>query len=85
MPDKIQTCVRIIANTLAMAFFMAVITWGQKLLIIVSKQRSPAMEISMAIPYGGILVSSVLMIIYLLYNILLDLSEMGKVRKKEIQ
>lgn len=78
LPEKVQTVVSIIANALTMALFIAVITWGKKLLMIVGIQKSPAMQISMAIPYAAIIVSAVLIIIYVLYNILLDISKIGR-------
>ena len=83
-PEKMQQWIRIITNAITMVFFIALMTWGRRLLIIVSKQRSPAMEISMAIPYAAILVSSALIILYISYNILLDISSLTKEQNKEL-
>lgn len=79
--EKIQAFIRIITNVITMTFLVAVIIWSQRLLTIVSQQRSPAMEISMAIPYAAIVVSSVLMALYILYNILSDIIGIRNKRK----
>ncbi|MFA5527608.1 MAG: TRAP transporter small permease [Peptostreptococcales bacterium] len=82
--ERIQVFIRIITNMIMMVFLVAVIIWSQRLLAIVSQQRSPAMEISMAIPYTAIVVSSALMALYILYNILLDIIEIRN-KKKGLQ
>jgi len=70
LPGKFQKAVSLLANALSMVFFVIIVIWGYKILGVVSVQRSPAMEISMAIPYSALFFSGILMLVYSLYNFL---------------
>ncbi|MBA1334774.1 MAG: hypothetical protein HPY66_0394 [Firmicutes bacterium] len=64
LPPGVRTIVSLIANGLSMVFFVVIIVYGYKILKVVSIQLSPAMEISMAVPYSAIFVSGLLMLLY---------------------
>lgn len=68
LPARAQRGAAFIVCLLSALFFSFLIKYGRLILNTVGFQRSPAMEISMAIPYSAILVGSVLMLIYSLYN-----------------
>ena len=58
------------ANVLSMTFFAAMIVLGCRILEIVRLQLSPAMELSMAVPYSAILAGGILMFVYSAYDLL---------------
>ncbi|MDD2206374.1 MAG: TRAP transporter small permease [Aminobacterium sp.] len=64
LPPKMKKGVAFLATLCAAVFFALMVIYGRRILFIVSGQRSPAMEISMGIPYSAIFVSGVLMFIY---------------------
>jgi len=68
LPFKTKNVVAAAANAFASIFFIIMIIWGYKLVGIVSRQVSPAMEISMGIPYSAIFFSGILMFAYSIYN-----------------
>ena len=56
--------VSILVPLFATVFFLFLTIYGYRILKVVFYQLSPAMEISMAIPYSAVCVSSVLMVLY---------------------
>ena len=64
LPRKIKKVVAFLATLFATAFFAIMVIYGRRILGIVSSQLSPAMEISMGIPYSAIFTSGVLMFVY---------------------
>ncbi len=65
-----KKCICLLANALSMVFFAGIVLLGYSILNIVGPQLSPAMELSMAVPYSAILAGGVLMLLYSLYNFL---------------
>lgn len=72
LPFKAKSIVAIIAHLLSSALFIILIVWGYQLIGKVSGQESPAMEISMALPYSALFISGILMLLYSIYNIMLE-------------
>ena len=64
LPYGLKKGVSLLATLCAAAFFVLMVVYGYKILSIVSGQLSPAMEISMAIPYSSIFVGGILMFLY---------------------
>jgi TRAP-type C4-dicarboxylate transport system permease small subunit len=64
--NKRRAC--LLANALSMVFFAAMIVLGYSILGIVQPQLSPAIELSMAVPYSAILAGGTLMLLYSLYD-----------------
>lgn len=67
-PKEWQRRAEFLVSILSAVFFAFLVQYGKLILKTVRFQRSPAMELSMAIPYGAILVGGALMFLYSLYN-----------------
>ncbi|GHS98515.1 TRAP transporter small permease protein [Synergistales bacterium] len=63
-PAPVKKAVSFLTTLVAAGFFVGIIHYGIKVLKVVAPQESPAMEISMAIPYGALVVGGVLMLLY---------------------
>jgi TRAP-type C4-dicarboxylate transport system permease small subunit len=64
LPAPAKRAVSVVTTAVAAVFFSGTIYYGIRTLSVVSAQESPAMEISMAIPYGSIVVGGALMALY---------------------
>lgn len=67
-PREWQRRAGFLVSILSAVFFAFLVQYGTLILKTVRFQLSPAMELSMAIPYGAILVGGALMFLYSLYN-----------------
>ena len=56
--------VSLLVGMVQIYFFTAMIFYGRKILNVVMKQKSPAMEISMGVPYSSLIVGGLLMLLY---------------------
>ncbi len=70
-PPFLKKIAAVFATLVASAFFGSMIFYGLKVLKVVSAQESPAMEISMAVPYSSMIVGGVLMLLYSLEELVL--------------
>lgn len=61
LPDSMRRWTSILVNALCCVFFVFMVHYGRMILRVVSSQLSPAMEISMAIPYSAVFVGGALM------------------------
>ncbi|MCF4113171.1 MULTISPECIES: TRAP transporter small permease [Dethiosulfovibrio] len=59
-----RRAISVVAYVLEAAFFVFLVLYGYRILSIVFCQSSPAMEISMAVPYSSLPVSSAIMLLY---------------------
>lgn len=64
LPYGLKKGVSFLATLCATVFFVLMVVYGYKILSIVRGQLSPAMEISMAIPYSSVFVGGALMFLY---------------------
>lgn len=71
LPFTAKNIVAVIAHALSSVLFGVLIIWGYQLIGKVVNQTSPAMEISMAIPYSAVFTGGILMLLYSIYNIML--------------
>ncbi len=78
LPGRVKIIVSLIANALSMGFFVIIVIWGHKILGVVASQLSPAMEISMALPYAAILTGGILMLIYSSYHFMTIIKGSGE-------
>jgi len=60
----------VVATSIAAIFFAGMVYYGLGVLRVVVNQISPAMEISMAIPYGSLIIGGALMLLYSLEELL---------------
>ena len=65
-PKTLNVAAKVFVHTVSMVFFSLLILYGWRILGVVGRQLSPAMEWSMAIPYSAICVGGVLMLAYAL-------------------
>ena len=77
LPPAPRRIVSIIMNLCCLLLFSEMIRYGWRVIRIASRQTSPSMQISMAIPYGVIFVAIVIITMHLLVH-LLDLLFGGK-------
>lgn len=68
LPKNWQKWAGFFVSLCSAVFFAFLVKYGRLILRTVVFQRSPAMELSMAIPYSAILVGGALMLVYSLYN-----------------
>jgi C4-dicarboxylate transporter DctQ subunit len=70
LPAALKKAVAALAASIASGFFLGVVVYGVNICRVVSAQESPAMEISMAIPYASLVVGGFLMLLYSLEELL---------------
>jgi len=70
LPASLKKAVSVGTTFVAAIFFAGVVYYGLGVLRVVRAQTSPAMEISMAIPYGALIVGGALMLLYSLEELL---------------
>lgn len=63
-PKTLKIAAALFVHAVSMVFFSLLILYGWRILGVVGRQLSPAMEWSMAIPYSAIFVGGVLMLAY---------------------
>lgn len=64
LPGGLRRLASAITTLVACFFFGGMIFYGVRICRIVAAQESPAMEISMAIPYGALVAGGLLMLLY---------------------
>lgn len=64
LPGGLKKIASMITTFVAACFFVGMIYFGVKICGIVVSQESPAMEISMAIPYSALVAGGLLMLLY---------------------
>ena len=64
LPAWLQRAASVVTTLIASGFFAGMIFFGFKICQVVARQESPAMEISMAVPYSALLVGGALMLLY---------------------
>ncbi len=72
-PKALQRATAVFGSLVAALFCCGLIVYGLRLLKVVAAQESPAMEISMALPYGALVVGGALMLLYALEAVALQL------------
>nr|WP_314718737.1 TRAP transporter small permease [uncultured Fretibacterium sp.] len=72
-PKPLKRATAVFGSLVAILFCGGLILYGVRLLRVVAAQESPAMEISMAIPYGALVAGGTLMLFYALEAMLLQL------------
>lgn len=70
LPAAFKKVAAALAASIASGFFLGVVVYGVNICRVVSAQESPAMEISMAIPYASLVVGGFLMLLYSLEELL---------------
>lgn len=73
LPDRLKKAASIATALVATCFFAGMIYFGGIVCRIVAVQESPAMEISMAIPYSALVAGGFLMLLY-------SLEELGNIK-----
>lgn len=61
IPTKVSRILKILVNIICIIFFLVLFTKGIEMIIQVQNQKSPALQISMAIPYAAIPIGSILL------------------------
>lgn len=74
-PRGLKKAVSAMTTLVAASFFVGMIYFGVKICGVVATQESPAMEISMAIPYGSLVAGGTLMLLY-------SLEELGNIKEQ---
>ena len=67
---RLKKAMSVATTLLACGFFIGMIFYGIRICGVVAAQESPAMEISMAIPYASIIAGGALMLLYSLEELL---------------
>ena len=75
LPERMQKWAAVLVNALCCVFFAFMIQYGSLILRVVTNQLSPAMEISMAIPYSALLTGGVLMFAHSFYQMVEQAAE----------
>jgi TRAP-type C4-dicarboxylate transport system permease small subunit len=70
LPPSGKKAALLFSGALSMILFVSLIILGYNLLGIVKPQLSPAMGLSMAIPYSAIFIGGILMLLYSFYDFL---------------
>ncbi|MDR2179601.1 MAG: TRAP transporter small permease [Synergistaceae bacterium] len=70
LPAILRKAVAVLATAVAAGFFLGVVVYGVAICQVVAGQESPAMEISMAIPYSSLVAGGFLMLLYALEEFL---------------
>ncbi|MDD2573621.1 MAG: TRAP transporter small permease [Bacillota bacterium] len=78
LPKVSKRWTLLLANILSMVFYAAITVLGFGILQVVKGQVSPAMELSMAIPYSAIFTGGMLMLLYSFYDFLKALRADGE-------
>ena len=72
-PKTLQRATSVFGSLVTVFFCCGLIFYGVRLLRVVYAQESPAMEISMALPYGALVAGGALMLLYALESVLRQL------------
>jgi C4-dicarboxylate transporter DctQ subunit len=70
LPAVLQKWAAVAVNALCCVFFAFMIQYGGLILRVVGNQLSPAMEVSMAVPYGALLAGGVLMFAHCFFQMI---------------
>lgn len=70
LPDTLRRCTSILVHAFSCVFFAFMIHYGRTILRVVGFQLSPAMEISMAIPYSAVFAGGALMFVHCFFQML---------------
>lgn len=84
LPEAVGSKVMVMVQVATMAFLVIVARYGFSLAMFNSTQLSPAMQVSMALPYMAIPVGSSLMTLELLAGVLQELFPVEKARKRRL-
>ena len=84
MPPKLSTLCKLLGRMAIGVFLFMLIQQGFSLALFFVKQKSPALRISMFIPYSSLYISGILMAVHLIYLMLLDIKQLftGKVEDR---
>lgn len=82
LPVPLKKCATLLGHAVAVLFSVWLVYYGWVLLQIVAHQESPAMEVSMAIPYGALVVGGILMGLYSLESLWIAVQSM--IRREEV-
>lgn len=63
-PSWLRRATSVVTTLIASVFFIGMIFYGIKICTVVAAQESPAMEISMALPYSALIAGGLLMLLY---------------------
>ncbi len=69
-PKTLKVTATLFVHAVSIVFFTLIIFYGYRILAIVSRQLSPAMEWPMSIPYSAICVGGVLMLLYAMEHVI---------------
>ncbi|MDR1978171.1 MAG: TRAP transporter small permease [Synergistaceae bacterium] len=64
LPSALKKAVAVLTALIASGFFLGMVVYGVQICRVVAAQESPAMEISMAIPYSSLVAGGLLMLFY---------------------
>lgn len=70
LPDTLRRWTSILVHAFSCVFFAFMIHYGRAILRVVGFQLSPAMEISMAIPYSAVFAGGALMFVHCFFQML---------------
>jgi len=76
MPPKLSALCKLVGRLAVGVFLFMLIREGFSLALFFIKQKSPALRISMFIPYSSLYISGILMAVHLLYLILIDVKQL---------
>jgi TRAP-type C4-dicarboxylate transport system permease small subunit len=76
LPPKLSTLCKLLGRIAIGVFLFMLIYQGFSLALFFIKQKSPALRISMFIPYSALYISGILMAVHLIYLILMDLKKL---------
>lgn len=68
LPDSMRRWTSIFVNAMCCVFFVLMVHYGRMILRVVGSQLSPAMEISMAIPYSAVFAGGALMCVHCFFQ-----------------
>lgn len=72
LPRQVKRAVLALANLLCVVFFIILIVYGARIVMLVYPQQSPALEISMSYVYAAVPVGALFMLLYSLEAMLPD-------------
>lgn len=70
LPDRLRLWTAVLVNASCCVFFAFMIHYGRMILRVVGFQLSPAMEISMAVPYSAVFAGGALMFVHCFFQML---------------
>lgn len=70
LPPRWKKRAALFVSAVSCVFFGYLVVYGERILQTVGSQLSPAMEVSMAIPYGSILTGGALMFLYAFFQMI---------------